>query len=130
MSGPARRRRNPEADIQRAIVELLRVVLPRGAIVHHSRNEERSGGDEARRRQAIAVGMGIHPGFSDVIVLAGGRVLFLEVKAPRGSLSAAQEAFRDDVLAQGHGWALVRSPDDTLAALAANGFRTRLASVP
>lgn len=112
------------------IVELLRLVLPRGSIVHHSRNEERGGGAEAHKRQAIAVGMGVHPGFSDLIVLSGGRVLFLEVKAPRGSLSEAQDAFRDDVVAQGHAWALVRSADDTLAALAANGFRTRLTSVP
>lgn len=129
MTGPAPRRRNPEADIQRTIVKLLQAVLPRGAIIHHSRNEERGGGDDARRRQGIALGMGVWPGFSDLIVLSEGRVLFLEVKAARGRLSEAQEEFRDAVLAQGHAWALVRSADEALAAVEGNGFRTRLARV-
>jgi hypothetical protein len=39
-----------------------------------------------------------------------------------------QEAFRDAVLAQGFGWALVRSLDDALGALNENGFTTRIAA--
>ena len=51
-------RRTPEADIQRAIVHTLRIVLPRDAIIHHSANEVGSGGKAARQRQAILTGMG------------------------------------------------------------------------
>jgi hypothetical protein len=72
--------------------------------------------------------MGVHAGFADVIVLCDGRVLFLELKSLKGRLSPAQEAFRDATLAQGFGWALVRSLDDALGALADHGFTTRVVS--
>ena len=70
--------------------------------------------------------MGVHAGFSDLIIVSGGRMLFLEVKGPRGRLRPAQRAFRDAVQAQGLAWALVRSPEDALGALKAHGLRTRL----
>jgi len=80
------------------------------------------------KRQAILVGMGVHPGFADLAILCDGRVLFLELKSIKGRLSPAQEAFRNAALAQGFGWALVRSLDDALGALADHGFTTRVAS--
>lgn len=119
------RRKTPEADAQRAIVQALRFVLPLGAIVHHAVNEVTAGDRRAKVRQAILVGMGVHAGFADLIVLSGGRVLFLEVKSKVGRLRPAQETFRDAVQAQDFAWALVRSVDDALAALADNGFTTR-----
>lgn len=119
-------RRNPEADLQRQVVRTLRLLLPRGGIVHASINEERAGGERARKRQGIALGMGVHPGFSDLVVIAGGRVLFLELKSKRGTLSEAQREFRDAVEAQGFAWALVRSLDDALAALLDAGIPTRV----
>ncbi|MBC9248626.1 VRR-NUC domain-containing protein [Paracoccus sp. 11-3] len=118
-------RRTPEADIQRAIVHTLRIVLPRDAIIHHSANEVGAGGKAARQRQAILTGMGVFPGFADLIVLTGGQVLFLEVKSPSGRLSPTQRAFRDRVQAQSCGWALVRSVEDALGALADHGITTR-----
>jgi len=72
--------------------------------------------------------MGVHAGFADLIVLCDGRVLFLELKSLKGRLSPAQEAFRDTMLAQGFGWALVRSLDDALGALADHGFTSRVVS--
>lgn len=123
-----KRRGTPEADLQRAVVQALRVVLPRTAIIHHCANEVTEAGPRGAKRQAILVGMGVHPGFADLIVLCDGRVLFLELKSLKGRLSPSQEAFRDVVQAQGHGWALVRSLDDALGALADHGFTTRVAA--
>ena len=120
-----RRRGTPEADLQRAVVQALRIALPRSAIIHHCVNEVTEAGPRGARRQAILVGMGVHPGFADLIVMSAGRVLFLELKAPKGRLRPEQEAFRDAVQAQGFGWALVRSLDDALGALADNGFTSR-----
>lgn len=122
------RRGTPEADLQRAVVLALRFALPRTAIIHHSANEVTEPGQRGARRQAILVGMGVHPGFADLMVLSGGNVLFLELKAPKGRLRPSQEAFRDAVRAQGFGWALVRSLDDALGALADHGFTTRVAA--
>ena len=115
------RRGNPEADIQRAIVRDLRALVP-GAIIHHSANEVRGGGAKARNQQAILVGMGVHRGFADLVVLSGGRVLFIEVKSATGRLTEAQEAFRDAVQAEGHAWALCRSSDDAINAARAAGM--------
>ena len=47
-------------------------------------------------------------------------------KSRKGQLSPAQQAFRDAVQAQGFGWALVRSLDDALGALADHGLTTRV----
>ena len=123
-----KRRGKPEADLQRTVVTALRFALPKGAIIHHCANEVTEAGPRGAKRQAILVGMGIHPGFADLIILCAGRVLFLELKSLRGRLSPAQEVFRDAVQAQGFGWALVRSLDDALGALADHGLTTRIAS--
>ncbi|PWL33515.1 VRR-NUC domain-containing protein [Marivita sp. XM-24bin2] len=122
-----KRRGTPEADLQRTVVTALRFALPKGAILHHCANEVTEAGPRGAKRQAILVGIGVHPGFADLVVLSAGRVLFLELKSLKGRLSRAQEAFRDAVLAQGFGWALVRSLDDALGALADHGFTTRVA---
>ena len=119
------RRGTPEADLQRAVVQALRIALPRSAIIHHCVNEVTEAGPRGAKRQSILVGMGVHAGFADLIVICGGRVLFLEVKSETGRLRKSQEAFRDIVCAQGFGWALVRSVDDALNALADNGFTSR-----
>ena len=123
-----KRRGTPEADLQRAVIRALHFALPRTAIVHHCANEVTEAGPRGAKRQAILVGMGVHPGFADLVVLCDRRVLFLELKSLKGRLSPAQEAFRDAVLAQGFGWALVRSLDDALGALADHGFTTRIAA--
>ena len=120
------RRHTPEADLQRAVVQTLRLILPRTAIIHHCANEVTEAGPRGAKRQAILVGMGVHAGFADLMVLCDGRVLFLELKAPKGKLRPSQEVFRDAVLAQGFGWALVRSLDDALSALADHGFTSRV----
>jgi len=120
------RRHTPEADLQRAVVQALRVALPRTAIIHHCANEVTEAGPRGAKRQAILVGMGVHAGFADLMVICDGRVLFLALKAPKGRLRPDQETFRDAVLAQGFGWALVRSLDDALSALADHGFTSRV----
>ena len=120
-----KRRGTPEADLQRSVVTALKFALPKTAIIHHCANEVTEAGPRGAKRQAILVGMGVHPGFADLMVLCDSRVLFLELKSLKGRLSPNQEAFRDAVLAQGFGWALVRSVDDALGALADNGFTSR-----
>jgi len=115
------KRGTPEADIQRAIVALLRTVLPRGSVVHHSANEITGGSRMDARKQAILVGMGVFPGFADLVVISGGRVVFLEVKSKTGTQSVNQSHFQKLVEAQGFFYALVRSVDDAKDALRAAG---------
>lgn len=119
-------RGHPEADAQKAIVATLRAVLPIGAIVHHSANEVSGGGAKARLQQAIRQGMGVHPGFSDLIVISQGRIAFLEVKSAVGRASDNQRAFGAAVQAQGFPWGIVRTPVDAVAFLEGSGFKTRM----
>jgi hypothetical protein len=108
------------------MVQALRFALPKTAIIHHCANEVTEAGPRGAKRQAILVGMGVQAGFADLMVICGGRVLFLELKSLKGKLSPAQEAFRNAVLAQGFGWALVRSLDDALGAMADHGLTSRV----
>jgi hypothetical protein len=54
--------------------QALRFALPRTAIIHHCANEVTEPGPRGAKRQAILVGMGVHPGFADLMVLCDGRV--------------------------------------------------------
>lgn len=118
------KRRAPEADIQRAIVSLLRAVIPAPGIIHASGHEQRGHGKAAMLRQKALKDMGALAGTPDLLVIANGITCWLEVKTATGSLSSAQRAFRDAMQAQGVAWALVRSPDEALAAVHAAGIRT------
>ena len=124
---PARApRRNPEADFQRALVRDLRLILQAPFVLSATPNEQRQGGERGRLAQALALSMGVHPGFADLTLMQGGRHLYLECKSQTGRLSKDQEAFRDFVLGQGHGWAEVRTLDEALSALSRFGFKTRI----
>lgn len=120
-----RKRGNPEHDVQRAIVALLRVVIPAPVVVHHAVNSVGMSGKRAAVQGGILKALGVHAGFSDLIVLAQGRAVFLEVKSDKGTLRASQVQFRDAVQAMGFPWALVRSADEALAAIEAAGIETR-----
>lgn len=121
-----RKNGHPEADLQRAIVHALRVVLPLGAIVHASNNEIRGGSDWAKKQQAKNKSMGQYPGYPDLVIHHEGRTLFLEVKTPQGAMSRAQREFRGLVERQGFPFAIVRSVDEALAALREFNFKTRV----
>ncbi len=118
MTGHVRRprRRQPEAAIQRAIVDLLRPLerMGRLSFLHVPNGGARGPGKEA----AIMVGLGVRKGVPDVIiVLPAGRIVWLEVKALGGRLSEDQVAWRDRLRAMGHEWHLVDSVDAAIAVI-------------
>ena len=94
---PPRRRAQPEAALQRAIVGLIRQVGIRGGgFVFHVPN----GGKRSEIEAKIMKGMGVVAGISDLVLvvpprtagIGGAEVYFLECKAPGGSESPAQKA--------------------------------------
>lgn len=115
-----------EAPIQEAIVAYLRRVLP-DAIVHHCRNEINKRGANIARELAEAKRLGAVAGFPDIIVLNWSNIgpVFLEVKAPRSYPSQAQRDMHAHLERLGYPVAVVRSIDDTRAALAGWGIATR-----
>ena len=114
-----------EADIQGAIVEYLRTVLPDGltfAIPNASRRTELG--------YATNAVPGIVPGMADLChVRPGGRALFIEVKSPGGHLRSEQAAMQLRCMNMGAPYGVARSIDDVRRLLAAWGIATREAKL-
>jgi hypothetical protein len=83
-------RLHPEDDLQRAVVEYLRWALPDDALAFHIPN----GGLRHKRAAARLAGLGLRAGMPDLCVVWRGLVLFIELKAPRGVLSAVQRQMK------------------------------------
>ena len=79
-------RKQPEAQIQKAIVEYLRAVIPNSLVFAIPNGSQRT----ASGRPANAVA-GLLPGAPDLcVVLPEGRVVWFEVKSDKGRVSANQ----------------------------------------
>lgn len=85
------RKRAPKRDLEGPIHLAIRDLLGTlGLVFHHSPNELDMSGKSAMLAVAKAKARGMRPGWPDFEIIHGGRVYFLEVKAPGGSLSEAQ----------------------------------------
>lgn len=109
-----------EQDVQRSIVDYLRVVVP-GAITFAIPNSSRRavGG---RAGNAVP---GLLPGIPDLCMVKGPRCYFIEVKAEKGKLSDAQSAMLQRMTMLGVSWVVVRSVEDMRAALSMWEISTR-----
>ncbi|WP_158876978.1 VRR-NUC domain-containing protein [Antarcticirhabdus aurantiaca] len=109
-----------------AIYDFLVLVLPSSYRVHHSPN----GGKRSEKEGAKLKRQGTQPGWPDIeIVGPTGRLFFIEVKRlVGGALSPEQIDLRDWCDANGVPWALCRTIDDVMAALAAWQIPTRQAA--
>lgn len=115
-------RADPETQLQIAAVNLMRLILPVGAIIHHSHNE----GKRSKREAGIAKAMGQRAGFADLMILHDGEVYFIEFKSPTGRQSTSQKDFQKDLDRAGFSsYAIARSIDDTVAALRQWGLEAR-----
>lgn len=110
-----RKRRRPEAQIQRAIIDRLRFA---GVLCVAVPNEGKRSVVAGRYMK----GTGMRPGFPDLLCIQAGRIAFLEVKAPAGVVSGAQAAMHAELDRQGMRVAVVRSQDEAVASLKRWGF--------
>lgn len=72
---------------------------------------------------SIQKALGVVSGVSDLILVLNGKVLFLEVKTETGKQSPHQIEFQDQVSSLGHEYAIIRSLDDFILILLANGLK-------
>jgi hypothetical protein len=82
-----------ESQIQSAIMDFLRWSLPGTYRAFHVNNTPRNAIHGAQLKR-----MGMVAGVADICVVRGGEgaaVCFMEVKAPKGSLTKPQKEFRD-----------------------------------
>lgn len=115
------RRRQPEAEIQRAVVDLLRKAGCRGIFFAVP-----NGGKRPRIEAAIMQSLGVRAGVPDLAgSLPGGKSWFLEIKAPSGRLSQEQLAFGNECLTYGIPWAVASSLEEAVHHLKAWGVFAR-----
>jgi hypothetical protein len=115
------RNSNAEAEVQASIVSLVRTVAP-SILIFHIPN----GGLRSKREAARLRWQGVLAGIPDIaLVISGGQVRFIEVKAHNGKFSPEQKAVHEWLVAFGNPVAVCRSIDDARRALACWGIPTR-----
>jgi hypothetical protein len=80
------RRRQPEAALQRSLVEHLRWCAWADTWFCHLAN----GGARTATEGAVFKALGVRPGAPDLLIVRAGQALFIELKAPGRKLSPAQ----------------------------------------
>lgn len=109
------RRRRPEAALQKAVVEFLYAALPEDAWFTAI---------NALPMKGIVAGvvmkaMGQRAGVPDILIIHKGRACWVELKAPKGTLSNIQcETAADLIVAGCHGPVTCRSVGEVAMALA------------
>lgn len=105
-STPKSSRRRPEQALQKLVVEHLELAYP-GLLFFHVPN---SSGNRGAHLGGILKAMGVKAGVPDlVLILPNGLAGFIELKAAKGKLSPAQDAFRTRAKALGCLWEEARS---------------------
>ena len=107
----------PEELLHRSVIEWLGWVKP-NCLYFHPYNGAYMSKATAGKGKAL----GVLPGVADLVfVLPGGRVRFIELKAPKGVLNDSQKAFRDNVRDLGCRYTVARSIEDVSQILEAWG---------
>jgi len=114
-------RKRPENDIQRAIVKYIQAVLPHGLVMAIPNASRRT-----INGRPMNAAPGLLPGAPDLIVaLPKGKVLWLEVKAPKGRPSSNQITVHGKLNSLHHTCAVVRSIEDVQQTFDYLGIETR-----
>lgn len=102
-----RQPRHIESKIQQGMVQWFRAQYPRYICAAVP-----NGGYRTPREAAIMRSEGVLAGFSDLIIIAQGNALFVEVKTAQGKQSPKQKVFQDAVERLGFQYSVCRSVDD------------------
>lgn len=105
-----------EEALHLACVQYLRWAVNAGQVAafHHSPNQSSGPVQWLAKRKRL----GTSAGFPDLLIyFPDGAILHAELKAPRGTLTPDQKAWRDRCERLGIPWALIRSFEDLEAAI-------------
>ena len=98
-----KKRKHPEADLQRACVKLAAIYEKQGKLRYFA---VPNGEKRDAKTGAILKAMGVRAGVPDIELLAYKRTLYVELKADeKGTFSKDQKDWRDWLISNGHGYA-------------------------
>lgn len=106
-------RAGSELTIHKAIVQQLQSRMPDDALWFHIPNGEYRGA----RTGSKLKGMGVKAGAADLCVVYQGRVVFLEIKAPKGRQQDTQKAWAAQAVRAGACYVIATSSAEALAKL-------------
>jgi hypothetical protein len=107
------RRDNPEARLQKTILQHLKIAGVPDLIYFHPANEGRRSVVTGAHLKAL----GMLPGVADLVIIRDGKAHFMEVKAEKGRLSDAQKEFAVLAVKAGAEWAVVHSIAEAITVL-------------
>ena len=102
-------KRNPEYHLQCEIIEVLKLVLKKNALMTCFPS-----GGGGKIRGAMLKRMGLVAGWPDIQIVYKGKYYGLEVKTPKGVVSENQKSLHESLTKQGAKVAIVRSPYDAM----------------
>lgn len=102
-----KRPKHPESLLQRQMVHWFRLQYPQYIIAAIP-----NGGFRNALEAKIMKSEGVLAGFSDLIIIAEKKTLFVEVKTKQGRQSELQKRFQTSIERLGHQYCLCRSFDD------------------
>lgn len=117
------RRRHPEEDIQKAVIQYLGWALPPNGIAYAIPN----GGLRHKKAAARLKGQGVTAGIPDIHCLVDGRSIYIELKAARGVVSPAQRLMMQRLYYCGAEVVVCRGVPEVQAALQSLGVPLRAA---
>lgn len=118
---PRAPRNNDEEQLHRATWRYLQWSLPDDAVAYHPAN----GGLRHRKAAARMAGLGVVAGVPDLAIVWRGKALFIELKAGRGVVSAAQKSLHRKLVFCGAEVMTCRSVPEVEAALRECGVPLR-----
>lgn len=107
----------PEQDIQKTVVQHLRQRGVPGLVFWHTPNGARMRGRRGHIQGAIAKGMGVRAGVSDIVAFHCEKFFALELKAPGGRPTEDQIEFIAEVRANGGFTCIAEGLDQALRTL-------------
>ena len=125
LSALRRRRAKPEEKFHRAVAVLLRAILGPEVVWFHVPNGEKRDAITGARLKA----MGALPGVPDLYLAWEGHTLWIELKAPKGTVSESQRTFAHRAIAIGQDVHVCRSVDEVLNVLDVMGVPMRAKAV-
>lgn len=105
--GDRRKPRHIESEIQQSAVSWFRYAYPSYIIAAIPNGGSRNVLEASNMKRE-----GVLAGFSDLIVIADHKVLFVEIKTPSGRQQQSQREFQHRVEVLGHRYVVCRSLDD------------------